>query len=272
MSELQPRLPLCAILADAREAARASESGQVSLVAAAIGVAVDEVERRLDAVAERIEVRVTRSMAVGRYLLDELRRRLIPTIRTVFETNRQDYTDEPAQIAAVIDLRKAAEENIFGAGELPEDDRPRYGFAFMEGTPTEPFPFGPVRFVMNLASDELRERMTFTPVDSSTPGLRPDEVGTLDHPLNALARSSDALAVAGLLSPRNPIKAGCGVWENGVSGGVPEAQIWGPLEVTPEYIRVIVIQREAAVAFPEEFEALREVVERQGIDLMLEND
>lgn len=269
---MQPRFPLFAILADARDAARANEPGQVSRVASALGVPAEELERRLDAVADRIEVRVTRSLAVGRYLLDELRRGRTPTLRTVFETNRQDHTDEPGQITTVIDLRQAAEERLFGAGDLPEDDRPRYGFAYMPGTPTEPYPFGPVRFVLNLDSDELRERMTFTPVDSSIPGLRPEEVGTLDHPLNALARSSDALAVAGLLAPGNPVPAGCGVWENGASGGVPEAQIWGPLEVTPESVRVIVVQRDAAEAFPDEFEALREVAGRQGVELTVEDE
>jgi hypothetical protein len=48
MPELQPRFPLFTILADAREAARANESGQVSLIAAAIGVSTDEVKRRLE--------------------------------------------------------------------------------------------------------------------------------------------------------------------------------------------------------------------------------
>ncbi|MBX9579405.1 MAG: hypothetical protein K2X87_03780 [Gemmataceae bacterium] len=269
---MSPGNPLPSVLADAREAARANGPGQVDRVAREIGVEAALVGSRLDAVADLIEVRITRSLAVGRYLLAVARRGRVPVLRTVFETGRQDHTQDPVRIAAVVDFRRAAEARVFGATDVPEEDRPRYGFAYLPDSPTEPYPFGPVRFVLNLSTDELRGRITLTPVDSSLPELGPDEVGTFDHPHNALARSSDALAVAGLLGPRGPVPPGCGVWANGTAGGVPEAQVWGPVEVTPAEVAVIVVGRDAAAAQPAEFAALREVAARQAVELRVEDD
>jgi hypothetical protein len=118
--------------------------------------------------------------------------------------------------------------------------------------------------VLNLDGAELRERITFTPVDSSIPGLGPEEVGTLDHSLNAFGRSSDALRATGLLGPGQPVPEGCGVRDNSAEG-TPEAQVWGPLLVTADHIRGIML--EVLEGPSRELEALRSLTERQGIPL-----
>jgi hypothetical protein len=222
--------------------------------------------RSLEGLVDSVEVRVTRSLAVGHSLLDELNAWRVPTIRSVFETGRQDHTEDPERIAGVVIFRRRQEPAVFGpeAGILPEEDRPKFGFAVVEGTPNEPYPFGPVCFLLNLDFPDLRERITFTPVDSSIPGLAAEEVGTLDHPLNAFARSSDALRAARLLSLDPAIPAGSGIRDN-ASQGTPEAQIWGPLQVTPNQVRVIIAE---VVGGPNpELDGLRKVAAHQGVPL-----
>ncbi len=182
------------------------------------------------------------------------------------ETDRQDHTDDPGRIAGVVLFRAGQEPAIFGseAAALTEDDRPKYGFAFFEGTPNQPYPFGPIYFLLNLDSPDLRERITFTPVDSSIPGLAPEEVGTLDHPVNAFARSSDAVRAAGLFALGGPIPPGSGIRDN-ASEGTPEAQIWGPLQVIPSQIRLIIVE---VLREPNsELDCLRIVAERQGVPI-----
>jgi hypothetical protein len=142
--------------------------------------------------------------------------------------------------------------------------RGRLREAWFEGTPTEPLPFGPVCFLLNLESAELRGRLTLTPVDSSIPDLAPEEVGTLDHPLNSFARSSDALRACGLLE--DTIPPGSGVRDN-ARQGTPEAQVWGSLQVTADQIRAIMV--EVASADDPELAHLRIVAERQGISLVV---
>jgi hypothetical protein len=220
----------------------------------------------LENLVDRVEVRVTRSLTVGRHLLDELTAGHIPTIRSVFETGRQDHTGEPGSIAGVVRFRAGQEPAVFGpeAATLGEQDRPKYGFAFFEGTPNEPYPFGPVCFLLNLDSSDLRERITFTPVDSSIPGLAPEEVGTLDHPVNAFARSCDAVRAAGLLPVERPIPAGSGIRDN-ANEGTPEAQIWGPLQVVPGQVRAIIVE---VLGGPSpDLDRLRIVAERQEVPL-----
>jgi hypothetical protein len=179
-----------------------------------------------------VEVRVTRKLLVFRYLREELEAGRVPTLRSVFETGRQNHTEDPGEIASVVRTREEYEGSVFGAdaATLEVEDRPKFGFAYFSGTPTEPVPFGPVRFVLNLDSPDFRGRVTLTPVDSSIPGVAPDEVGTLEHPLNAFARSSDALRASGLLAEAIP--SGIGVRDNSREGPL-EAQIWGPLQVHP---------------------------------------
>jgi hypothetical protein len=220
----------------------------------------------LENLVDRVEVRVTRSLMVARHLLDELTTGRIPTIRSMFETGRQDHTDEPESIAGIVQFRTGQEPAVFGpeAATLAEDDRPKYGFAFFEGTPNEPQPFGPVCFLLNLDSSDLRERITFTPVDSSIPGLAPEEVGTLDHPVNAFARSSDAVRAAGLLPVDGPIPPESGIRDN-AREGTPEAQIWGPLQVMPSQVRAIMVEVPGGPST--ELDNLRTVAERQGVPL-----
>ena len=192
----------------------------------------------------------------------------VPTIRSVFETGRQDHTENPEQITAAVAFRRAREEKMFGppVGDLQEAERSKYGFAYFEGTPTEPAPFGPVCFILNLNSSDLRARITFTPVDSSMEGLGRDEVGTLDHPLNAFARSSDALTASGLLPLEGPLPPNSGLRFN-AEEGVPEAQIWGPLPATADNVQVIIV--EVKVRELPDLDGLRAVARRQGIPLIV---
>jgi hypothetical protein len=159
------------VLANARDRACTNEEAQAERVSRSLGCDRDEVGCRLENLVDRVEVRVTRSLAVARHLLDELTVGRVPTIRSVFETGRQDHTSEPERIAGIVRFRAGQEPAIFGpeAAALAEDERPKYGFAFFEGTPNPPYPFGPVCFLLNLDSADLRERITFTPVDSSIP-------------------------------------------------------------------------------------------------------
>ncbi|MCI0463635.1 MAG: hypothetical protein L0Z62_42415 [Gemmataceae bacterium] len=218
---------------------------------------------------DRVEIRITRSLTVIRYLFEELNAGRVPTIRSVFETGRQDHTQDPQRVAGVVRFRAERELSVFGpeASSLPEEDRPKYGFAYFEGSPTEPYPFGPVCFVLNLDRNELRERITFTPVDSSIPGLGPEEVGTLDHPLNAFARSSGALRATGLIPLDQPIPEGCRVRDN-LAERTPEAQVWGPLCVIPDHIRGIMMEVLEEQGL--DIETLRSVAERQGIPLRVQ--
>jgi hypothetical protein len=89
-------------------------------------------------------------------------------------------------------------------------------------------------------------------------------VGTLDHPVNAFARSSDAVRAAGLLPSDAPIPPGSGIRDN-ASEGTPEAQIWGPLQVIPNQVRVIMVEVFGGAS--PELDSLRTVAERQGIPL-----
>jgi hypothetical protein len=199
-------------------------------------------------------------------LRDELEAGRLPTIRSVFETGRQDHTEDAAAIAGIVVFRRQREGSIFGAdvAALEVEDRPKYGFAWFEGTPTEPLPFGPVCFLLDLESAELRERLTLTPVDSSIPDLASEEVGTLDHPLNAFARSSDALRACGLLGEEIPADSSM---RDNARQGTPEAQVWGPLRVTAEEVRAIMV--EVTSADDPELAHLRVVAERQGIPLLV---
>jgi hypothetical protein len=254
------------MLAEIRQRAAENQHAQIRQVAAALEREVEEVETKLEKIVDRVEIRITRSLSVCRYLRDELESNRIPTIRSVFETGRQDHTEDPIVIAGVVVFRQEREENVFGANldTMDVEDRPKYGFAWFEGTPTEPLPFGPVCFLLNLESGDLRARLTLTPVDSSIPGLTPEEVGTLDHPLNAFARSSDALRAGGLLA--GPIPANSGVRDN-VQEGTPEAQVWGALQVTADQIQAIIV--EVASVHDPSLENLRFIAERQGIKLII---
>jgi hypothetical protein len=232
-----------------------------------MGQGKEEVAECLELLVDRVEIRVTRSLTVTGYLLEELAAG-VPTIRSVFETGRQDHAVGQHAVAGVVAFRSTRESSVFGpvVASLGEEDRPKYGFAYFEGTPTEPYPFGPVCFVLELDFADLRQRITFTPVDSSIPGLGPEEIGTLDHPLNAFARSSDALRAAGVLPRGQRIPEGCGVRDNSAEG-TPEAQGWGPLRVTPEHIRVIMA--EILETQGPDLDALRSLAQRQGIPLQV---
>ena len=260
--------PVEVILADARATASLHEPAQLDRVAFVLGRPVDDVSRRLLEVVDRVEIRVTRGLAIGRHLFDEMAAGRIPTIRSLFETGRQDHSSDPERIAAVVAFRRDREEETFAHRPLAlrEEDRPKYGFAYFEGTPTEPIPFGPVCFLLDLDSSDLRMRTTFTPVDSSTDGITRDEVGTLDHPLNAFARSSDALRASGLLAREAPLPRNCGLRHN-AEEGVPEAQIWGPLPVTADNVRAIIV--EVFVRDLPRVDDLRAVADRQGIPLVV---
>jgi hypothetical protein len=87
-------------------------------------------------------------------------------------------------------------------------------------------------------------------------------VGTLDHPLNAFARSSDALRASDLLG--GAIPPGYGIRDNSQEG-TPEAQVWGPLQVTPGQVQAILV--EVTSVLDAELDNLRLVAERQGIPL-----
>ena len=108
--------------------------------------------------------------------------------------------------------------------------------------------------------------MTFSPVDSSMDSLTGIEIGTLDHPLNSFARSSDALRASGLLSREDRLPPGIGLHHN-AEEGVPEARIWGPLPVTADNIKVIIVEvlaRDLIVV-----ENLRAVADHQKIPLIV---
>jgi len=259
---------LASILADARAVAVLHQPGQLDGVARALGYPVEEVVRCLEEVVDRVEIRVTRGLAICRYLFEEMVAGQVPTIRSVFETERQDHSENREQIVAAVAFRLKKEEMVFGpqVSDLQKEDRSKYGFAYFEGMPTEPLPFGPVCFVLNLRSSDLRARITFTPVDSSIDGLGQDEVGTLDHPLNAFARSSDALRASGLLPFEGPLPPSSGV-RNNAEEGVPEAQIWGPLQVTPENAQVIIV--EVGARNLPELDNLRTVSHRLDIPLLV---
>jgi hypothetical protein len=218
--------PVLPILANARDRARTNEEAQIERVAHVLQREKGDVVRSLRNVVDRLEIRVTRRLAVARYLLDELNAGRVPTVRSVFETGRQNHTTDPEKIAQVKQDRAGWELAVFGAEvvTLGDEDRPKYGFAHVPGTPNEPFPFGPVCFLLNLDTPNLRERITFTPVDSGIPGVAPQELGTFDNPLNAFARSSDALRAAGLLADPGPVQPGSGIRDNSREGP-PEAQV-----------------------------------------------
>jgi hypothetical protein len=252
------------VLAEARERAVHNQEPQVQRVAQASGRDVSVVTTQLGEIVDRVEIRITRSLSVGRYLRDELEAGQVPTIRCVFKTGRQDHTEDPITIAGIVCFRQKHEGRVFGAAASASEveDRPKFGFAYFSGTPTEPLPFGPVCFLLNLESSELRERVTLTPVDSSVPGLAPEEVGTLDHPLNAFARSSDALRAGQVLTGVIPTNSGI---RDNAREGTPEAQVWGPLPVTADQIRAIIV--EVVSADDPDLNDLRVVAERQGIPL-----
>jgi hypothetical protein len=255
------------VLAEARERAAGHQEAQIRRVAQALGRDVGEVVTQLEEIVDRVEIRITRSLSVGRYLRDELEAGRVPTIRSVFETGRQDHTEDPVAIAGIVIFRQEREVSVFGSeiAALEHEDRPKYGFAYFSGTPTEPLPFGPVCFLLNLESADLRERVTLTPVDSSIPGLAPEEVGTLDHPLNPFARSSDALHAAQLLAGTIPENSGI---RDNTQEGTPEAQVWGPLQVTADQVRAIMV--EVTSVDDPELDNFRVVARRQGIELIVQ--
>jgi hypothetical protein len=263
---VQPDRSTATLLVAARGQAAEHQEQQIQRVARATGRSEPEVVQHLEEVVDRMEIRITRSLSLCRSLKNELEAGRIPTIRSVFETRRQDHTEDPDEIAGVVVFREAREESLFGpdVATMPVEDRPKYGFASFPNTPTPPWPFGPVCFILNLDSADLRERVTLTPVDSSIPGMTLEEVGTLDHPLNAFARSSDALRAAALLT--GAIPPGSGVRDN-AQEGTPEAQIWGALQVTPDQVRAIMVEV-TSVQDPE-LEHLRIVAQRQGIPLVV---
>jgi hypothetical protein len=265
---VEPDDGLAAVLADARATACFHQPSQLARVALAVGQTVDDVASRIEEVVDRVEIRVTRGFAIGRFLFEEMAAGRVPTIRSVFETARQDHTEKPEVIAGAVSFRLEREGSLFGSqvGDLREEDRPKYGFAYFEETPTEPMPYGPVCFILNLNCADLRARTTFTPVDSSIDGLGRDEVGTLDFPLNAFARSSDALRASGLLSRQSPLPPNGGI-RNNAAEGTPEAQIWAPLPVTPEYVRVIIV--EVSSLDPPDLVDIRAVALHQGIPLVV---
>lgn len=255
-----------AILTEVRERAAEHQEIQVRRLSQALGRDVEEVAVRLEAILDRVEVRVTRGLSVCRYLRDEREAGRVPTIRSVFETGRQDHTENPTTVAGVVVFRREREGRVFGAEveSMDVEDRPKYGFARFEGTPTEPLPFGPICFILNLDNADLRERLTLTPVDSSIPDLMPEEVGTLDHPLNAFARSSDALRACGLI--RETIPPEVGVRDN-ARQGTPEAQVWGPLRVTADEIQAIMV--EVASADDRDLAHLRVFAKEQDVPLVV---
>jgi hypothetical protein len=259
---VQPEGSPTTVLAQARERAANHQEPQLRRVAQALGRDVHEISTRLEDLVDRVEIRITRSLSVGRYLRDELESGQVPTLRSIFETRRQDHTDDPGTISGIVGFRQEREGNVFGAeaAALEVKERPKFGFAYFRGTPTEPLPFGPVCFLLNLESAELRERVTLTPVDSSIPGLASEEVGTLDHPLNTFARSSDALRASRLLAGAIPVNSGV---RDNAQEGTPEAQVWGALQVTSDQIRAIMV--EVTSKDDPELANLRVVAEHQGI-------
>jgi hypothetical protein len=265
---MEPDSPVLSVLARARETARTNQEVQVQRVAHLLQRDKGDVVRHLENVAGRIEIRMTRSFAIASYLLGELDSGHVPTVRSVFETGRQNHTATPESIAAVMRSRANREPTVFGpeTEALREEDRPKYGFAYFHGTPNEPLPFGPICFLLNLDAPDLRQRITLTPVDSSIPGLAAEEVGTLDHPLNAFARSSDALRAAGLLAVGGPLPPESGIRDN-AREGTPEAQVWRPLAVISSQVRVIIA--EVVEASDPDLACLRTVAERQGISLRI---
>jgi len=254
-----------AILTGARERAAEHQEIQVRRLSRALGRNVEEVAVRLEAILDRVEVRVTRGLSVCRYLRDELEAGRV-AIRSVFETRRQNHMDDPATIAGIVVFRRQREGSVFGVEveSMDIEDRPKYGFAWFEGTPTEPMPFGPICFILNLDNADLRQRLTLTPVDSSIPDLTPEEVGTLDHPMNAFARSSDALRTCGLFGEEIPPEVGV---RDNARQGTPEAQVWGPLQMTADQIQAIMA--EVASADDQDLAHLRVVAERQGVPLLV---
>ena len=265
---MEPDNALADILADARARSSVHEPEQLARVGVAIGQPADVVALRLAEVVDRIEVRITRSLPICHHLHEEMAAGRVPTIRALFETGRQDHTEKPEEIAATVAFRQAYEPKLFGSqvGDLEEENRPKYGFAYFEKTPTEPFPFGPVCFILNLNSADLRSRITFTPVDSGINGLGGDEVGTLDHPFNAFARSSDAMRASGLLPVEGPLPPNSGLRDN-AEEGVPEAQIWGPLPVTSENVQAIIV--EVGSLDSPDLADLRAIAHHQGIRLIV---
>jgi hypothetical protein len=100
---VQPERPPAAILAEARRLAAEHQEGQVRQVAETLRRDLEEVTTQLEGVVDRVEIRVTRSLSVCRYLRDELEAGRVPTIRSVFETARQDHTDDTAdQVRAIM--------------------------------------------------------------------------------------------------------------------------------------------------------------------------
>ncbi len=103
-----------ATLAEARDRACLHQEEQVERVARASGQRTEEVVERLEALVDRVEIRITRGLMVIPYLLDELNAGRVRMIRSVFETGRQDYTQDPQVIAGVVTFRAEREPNVFG--------------------------------------------------------------------------------------------------------------------------------------------------------------
>jgi len=82
--------PLVSVVANARDRACANQEEQAERVARTLERERGEVVRRQENLVYCVEIRVTRSLAVARHLLDELNAGRIPTIRSVFERCRPE--------------------------------------------------------------------------------------------------------------------------------------------------------------------------------------
>ena len=95
---MDPESPLLSVLVNARDRACANEEAQLEKVARSLGRETGEVVRSLENLVDRVEVRVTRSLAVAHHLLDELNAGRVPTIRSVFQTGRLDAIRYPPRM------------------------------------------------------------------------------------------------------------------------------------------------------------------------------
>jgi hypothetical protein len=250
------------VMTDAQDTAHNPEHGSqahVERVANATGLQPEEVEQRLNDVIDNAELHSTHEVGVGTAMLNQMNNGEEPTVQSVFESNSQSGG---APVQGAIDLRTESEPRVFGPGvaETTPAERPKYAYVMMDGAPNPPTPFGPVTFVLNTDSDDLRGRITLTPTDSTLPSANSNQVGTLDSPHNALAQSDTALHAAGLGEA-----ATVPVAEN-VKQSPTEAQIWGPLPVNAETISRIEI--DSSVKDTQGVKDLVEVAERQGIPVV----
>jgi hypothetical protein len=102
------------LLAEVRQRAADHQEAQVRRVAKALGCDVRAVTTALEEIVDRVEIRITRSLSVGRSLMDELEAGQVPTIRSVFETSRQDHTEDSITIAGIVSFRREQEAKSSG--------------------------------------------------------------------------------------------------------------------------------------------------------------